>query len=200
MNYWKQDAQGRRGLRDGELVRWILAGDRAAGERLVREHYPRLYRLLRHLTGSVETAQDLTQQTFLKAWQALPAFWAEGRLAPWLNRIAYHEYTHWLRARRPHQPLEVAAALPDPLAARELDAVVARSPLAHLSCEHRETFILFHLQELSVEEVAQVLDIPPGTVKSRLFTARQRLRELFSDPKEDVPHELPASQPNHECS
>src|SRR5262249_34988919 len=149
--------------RDGDLVRRILDGDRAAGERLVTEHYPRLYRLLRHLTGSAETAQDLTQQTFLKAWQALPAFPHDARLAPCLNRIACHEYTHWLRSRRVHAPLDEAVETPDRHAAHDLEAIVAHGPLAQLSPEQRETFLLFHVQGLSVEEVALVLEIPAGT-------------------------------------
>lgn len=61
-------------MRNGTLVKRILSGDRAAGERFVAEHYPRIYRLLRHLTGRIDDAEDLTQQTFVKAWQALATF------------------------------------------------------------------------------------------------------------------------------
>src|SRR5687767_9392631 len=96
---------------DRGTVRRILSGDRAAGERLVTDEYPRIYRLLRHLTGAVEVAEDLTQQTFLKAWQALASYRSEASLATWLHRIAYHEYTHWLRARRDHAPLEAAGEI-----------------------------------------------------------------------------------------
>lgn len=166
---------------DGATVRRILKGDRAAGERLVTEEYPRIYRLLRHLTGTVEVAEDLTQQTFLKAWQALASFRGEASLSTWLHRIAYHEYTHWLRARRDHAPLEEAGEVPDPRAAGGLEAVLLRGALAQLSSEHRETFLLYHVQGLSVPETAGVLGVPPGTVKSRLYHARQRLRELLAE-------------------
>src|SRR5215212_4157445 len=80
--------EGGRGMGDQALVRRILGGDRAAGERWVTAEYPRIYRLLRHLTGAVETAEDLTQQTFLKAWQALATFRGEASLRTWLHRIA----------------------------------------------------------------------------------------------------------------
>src|SRR2546421_5380817 len=145
-------------MRDRRLVQQILGGDPVAGEMLVTEHYPRLYRLLRHLTGSVETAEDLTQQTFVRAWQALAAFRGEASLATWLHRIAYHEYTHWLRARREHLPLEEAAAVADERAAHELEAVLLRGALAQLSPEHRETFLLFHVQGLAALEVASALE------------------------------------------
>jgi RNA polymerase sigma-70 factor (ECF subfamily) len=169
-------------LRDMALVRQILGGDTAAGERLIAEQYPRIYRLLHHLTGSVEVVEDLTQQTFVKAWQALGTFRGGSSLATWLHRIAYHEYTHWLRARRDHASLEDAAGVPDPHAADALEAVFLRRALAQLSPEHRATFILYHVQGLSVSEVAAVLEVPAGTVKSRLFIARQRLRELLQCP------------------
>lgn len=159
----------------------ILNGDKMAGERLVAENYPRIYRLLRNLTGSVETANDLTQQAFVRAWQALPNYRGEARLATWLHRIAYHEYTHWLRDRRQTVPLEAAAELIDLRAVAGLNTVLVREALARLPDEHRETFILHYIQELSVAEVALVLEVPPGTVKSRLHAARRMLRELLQE-------------------
>lgn len=68
-------------MRDAHLVKQILGGDKAAGEQLVTAHYPRLLRFLRNLTGSVEVAQDLTQQTFVKAWEALAWFRGESNEA-----------------------------------------------------------------------------------------------------------------------
>src|SRR6266567_6992000 len=152
-------------MRDSWLVKQILDGDKEAGEKLVTEHYPRIYRLLRHLTASIDNAEDLTQQTFVKAWQALAAFRGEASLATWLHHIAYHEYSHWLRARREHSPLDDAAAVADEGAADALEAILLRGVLAQLSREHRETFLLFHVQGLTVREVAAVLEIPAGTVK-----------------------------------
>ena len=185
-----------KGLHDSARVQQILNGDKAAGEWLITEHYPRLYRLLRFLTGSVETAEDLTQQTFVKAWQALAAFEHRSRLATWLHRIAYHEYTHWLRARREHVLLESAEEIADTSATHDLDALLLRRALVQLSAEHREAFILYHVQGLSVLEVAAVLDVPSGTVKSRLFTARQRLRDLLQIPAAEAPPHPLAPSPS----
>ncbi len=171
---------------DRRWVKLILKGDKAAGERFVTINYPRIYRLLRHLTGDAEVAEDLTQQTFIQAWQALASYRGEARLATWLHRIAYHEYTHWLRARRDEKPLEAAAHLADLRAAEGLDTILLARAMAQLTPELRDTFLLFYVQELSVSEVAAVLETPAGTIKSRLFTARQRLRELLQESARDV--------------
>ena len=160
----------------------MVTGDKAAGEEFVRRYYARIERLLRCLTGSPDTARDLTQQTFVKAWQALPGFKFEASLQTWLHRIAYHEYTHWLRDRRDHAPLEAAYDMPDlsaNLLVNDWGMTLLPNALAQLSEELRDTFLLFYVQELSVPEVANVMNVPRGTVKSRLFTARQKLRGLL---------------------
>ncbi len=167
-------------MRDRAWAERILEGDRAAGERLVTQNYDRVYSLLRSLTGHREAAEDLTQQAFTRAWQALESYRGEAKLSTWLCRIAYHEYTHWRRDRREFAALEEAARIPDTRAALSLHTVVVSRALAQLSDDLRETFLLHYERELSVAEIAVVLDVPAGTVKSRLFTARARLRELLA--------------------
>ena len=166
---------------DGIRVKKILRGDSAAGETLVTENYQKLYRFLRHLTGNSTVAEDLTQSTFVKAWQALPSFRGECRLSTWFHKIAYFEYTHWLRDRRETYTLQDARELVDIKADTGFKIVLFTQTLELLSPELRETFLLFYIQELSVQEVAQVLETPVGTIKSRLHTARLRLRELLTD-------------------
>jgi RNA polymerase sigma-70 factor, ECF subfamily len=168
-------------MRDRAWVNRILAGDRGAGERLVTENYARVYRLLRSLTGHREVAEDLTQQSFAKAWQALGSFRSEARLSTWLCRIAYHEFTHWRRDRREFATLDTAAELADARAVVGLQTVLLSRALAGLTDDLRETFLLHYEHELGIREIALILDVPAGTVKSRLFTARNRLRELLSD-------------------
>lgn len=158
-----------------------------AGERFVTENYPRIYRLLRHLTQDAQAAEDLTQQTFMKAWQGLVGFKGEASLVTWLHRIAYHEYTHWLRDRRDCVPLDEAMELMDPRAFEGLETIALSRALSQLSSELRETFLLFYVQELSIKEVSVILDTSPGTIKSRLFTARERLREHLQESKISVP-------------
>jgi len=171
-------------LREKAWVNRILQGDKAAGERLVTENYRRVYGLLRSLTDHREVAEDLTQQTFTKAWQALASFRGEARLSTWLSRIAYHEYTHWRRDRHETASLQDAESLPAIHSAVGLKTVIFSRALEHLSEELRETFLLHYEHELEVKEIALVLEVPAGTVKSRLFTARNRLRELLTDPEE----------------
>lgn len=164
----------------------MLSNDKAAGERFVREYYPRIERMLRYLTDSTELAHDLTQQTFLKAWGALPNFRNESGLGTWLHRIAYHEYTRWLRARREHAPIEAAHNVPGPSMINDWGMALLPHALAQLTDDLRETFLLHYVQELSVREVADVLDVPPGTVKSRLFTARGKLREILQAAEQET--------------
>lgn len=182
-------------MRESWLIWRILRGDKRAGEEFVTVNYPRIYRLLRHLTGRPDIAEDLTQQTFVRAWQALPTFRHQAGLATWLHRIAYHEYTHWLRDRREHASLDSAAHLAAPMDCHEWESLVLPYALAQLTPEHREAFLLYHVQQLSIGEVAAILEVPAGTVKSRLFTARQRLRELLEAEPASDKLTLPAFPP-----
>ncbi|MFA0746535.1 sigma-70 family RNA polymerase sigma factor [Fervidibacter sp.] len=171
MRHWK----------DKRLVQRILSGDEAAGEQFVIEHYEAIFRFLRNLTGNKEDAEDLTQQTFLRAWEALPSFRGDSSLSTWLHSIAYREYTHWLRSRREFVPLDEIVDMPDEQANQNLEAVLLRWAIYRLDPEHREVFVLYYVQGFSVNEIAKIIGVPAGTVKSRLFFARQKLRELLSD-------------------
>jgi RNA polymerase sigma-70 factor (ECF subfamily) len=171
MRHWK----------DKWLVQRILSGDKAAGEQFVIEHYEAIFRFLRNLTGSKEDAEDLTQQTFLRAWEALPSFRGDSSLSTWLHSIAYREYTHWLRSRREFVPLDEIVDMPDEQANQNLEAVLLRWAIYRLDPEHREVFVLYYVQGFSVNEIAKIIGVPAGTVKSRLFFARQKLKELLSD-------------------
>jgi RNA polymerase sigma-70 factor (ECF subfamily) len=171
MRHWK----------DKWLVQRILSGDKAAGEQFVIEHYEAIFRFLRNLTGNKEDAEDLTQQTFLRAWEALPSFRGDSSLSTWLHSIAYREYTHWLRSRREFVPLDEIVDMPDEQANQNLEAVLLRWAIYRLDPEHREVFVLYYVQGFSVSEIAKIIGVPAGTVKSRLFFARQKLKELLSD-------------------
>ena len=171
MRHWK----------DKWLVQRILSGDKAAGEQFVIEHYEAIFRFLRNLTGSKEDTEDLTQQTFLRAWEALPGFRGDSSLSTWLHSIAYREYTHWLRSRREFVPLDEIVDMPDEQANQNLEAVLLRWAIYRLDPEHREVFVLYYVQGFSMSEIAKIIGVPAGTVKSRLFFARQKLKELLSD-------------------
>jgi len=170
-----------RRLLDMRRVRAMLTGDRRAAERWVVGEYPTVYRMLRSLTGTAEAAEDLTQQTFVAAWQSLGSYRGEATLRTWLLRIAYHQYTHWLRQKRESVPLDEAGHLDDPTCADGLATVMLQRALESLPDEMRETFLLFYVQEMSIKEISRLMDVPAGTVKSRLFAARKALRPLLTE-------------------
>lgn len=168
-------------MREVRLVQRILAGDKAAGERLVCDNYRRVFTMLRALTEDGAAAEDLTQQTFVAVWTALPGFRGDSRLATWISRIAYHQYTHWLRDRRAHQSLDSIELLADPRSAAGLENVLFACALRQLSDDLRVTFLMRYQNELDIREISAILELPAGTVKSRLHTARSRLRELLAE-------------------
>ena len=165
---------------DNTLVKRILRGDKASGERFVAMQYPRIFRFLRCLTGNADTADDLTQQSFAQAWRSLDSYQGRASLATWLHKIAYREYVHWLRSRRDHLPIESAINIEDLREVRGLDSILISRAVLLLSPELREPFTLYYIQEFSIAEVGDLLELPAGTVKSRLFAARRRMRELIS--------------------
>lgn len=167
-------------VRDTRLARALLDGDRALAERWVAASYPGVYRMLRYLTGHRESAEDLTQQAFVAAWEALPAFRGECRLNTWLHRIAYHQYTHWLRRKRETVQLS-DTIVADPGRLEGLTTIQVWQAMDTLPDELREPFLLYYARQFSIREIAEILGIPSGTVKSRLFTARARLRQALAD-------------------
>lgn len=155
----------------------------------VDEYQNDLYRFLRQLTRHVETAEDLTQQTFVKALGSIGSFEGRCSMRTWLHRIAFREYAAWRRRHRILAPLNPNWAVKD----RDLDDVTDHEglldALAKLPPAYREAFLLFEVQELTIEEIAEVTGDPIGTIKSRLHHARQKLRTLLSGTYHEVIHE-----------
>jgi RNA polymerase sigma-70 factor (ECF subfamily) len=163
------------------------AGDRTAYASLVRRYQDRVHRFILRMVGSREEAMDLTQDTFIKAWQALPAWRPEARFHTWLFRIASNTAMDALRRRRTVEwvPLDdqfdTASESPDPQAQHEskqrlkaMDAAIARLP-----AEQREAILLREVEDLSYAEIAAATGVNEGTVKSRLARARAALYEQF---------------------
>lgn len=162
--------------RDPELIRL-----------LVERHQRRVFRLVAALLGPFADleAQEVTQEVFLRMHEKLGSFRGEARFSSWLHRLAYNrtiEHRRRARLSRPHVPLDAieeraGAAGPHELAAeRERRARVARL-LEGLPDLYRGVVYLHYWLEASVEEIAELLSVPAGTVKSYLSRARQRLRE-----------------------
>jgi RNA polymerase sigma-70 factor (ECF subfamily) len=178
---------------DSTLVERCLSGDDAAWEQLVRQHTRRVYGLCYRFTGKDSEAQDLTQDVFLRVFRALSGFRStEGSFATWLTRLTRNLLIdHYRRTRneRVTDSIEeqlprveegfVSVSRPDAaLAGREASELL-QGALSRLSPELRETIILRDLQEMEYREIAQILGIPEGTVKSRLNRGRAELARLL---------------------
>ncbi len=148
----------------------------------VAVHIPRLRRYARALAGERHAADDLVQDTLERALNKFHLWRPGSDLRAWLFAIMHNVFVNQLRARgaRPEEPLDesfdvAAAAAGDRLEVRDLDAALARLPV-----EQREVVLLVGLEELSYAEAARALGIPIGTVMSRLFRGRERLRALLA--------------------
>ena len=183
---------------DNVLVEKCIAGDTAAWEDLVRLHTRRVYGICYRFTGRDSEAQDLTQDVFLRIFRTVKSFrMEEGSFATWTARVTRNLLIdHYRRTRQERATdsiedqlprIEVSAPPQSPGGNLRADALVARrekseilqAALTKLSPELRETVILRDLQELEYREIACVLGIPEGTVKSRLNRGRAELARLL---------------------
>lgn len=162
---------------DALLAEQIRCRDAEAGRAFVRDNYPRIYRYLLGLTGCPEQAADLTQDTFVRAYRSLDTFNATlASLATWLHRIAYREFLQALRARRPEDQVEEASDNADLCGADWQEAVELREVLRTLPLDEQQVLVLHYLEDRSCEEISEIVGVPVGTVKYRLFEGRASLR------------------------
>ena len=178
---------------DNELVERCLGGEQDAWEDLVRIHTRRVYAICYRFTGSDQEAQDLTQDVFLRVFRSLKSFRAgEGSFGVWLARLTRNLLIdHYRRSKLERVTDSIEGQLPmleektavpartDGLLAGREASEVLQSALQKLSPELRETVILRDLEELEYREVAQVLNVPEGTVKSRLNRGRAELARIL---------------------
>lgn len=155
------------------VVRRAQMGSAAAFEQLVVARGPQLYRYLTVRLRNESDAGDAMQETLAAAWQSLPALRQPARFWPWLVAIAAHKASDVTRSRRPGCELGEVGSAPDP------NVVEVREALDGLSPRFREILLLRYGLELSEREVADVLGIRVGTVKSRTARARRAFEELL---------------------
>lgn len=185
---------------DAALVRAARNGDMAAFENLMSRHESRIYRLARRITGSVEDAQDVTQQTFISALRNLSRFRETAAFSTWLTTIAVNAALKVVRKRRglPTQSLDEATTpgddgriphpefiadwreTPDQLLQRAETRHRLDAAIACLDPGHRAVFLLRDVEELSVRETSKALRISEANVKVRLLRARLQLRERLT--------------------
>ncbi len=168
---------------DEAIVQRVLSGERALYEILVRRHNQRLYRAARAILRNESEVEDVMQEAYVQAFAHLAQFRAEARFSTWLTRIAVHEAL--ARKRRAQRQTEVEEPVvvitPEQQAgSRELAKLLERA-IDTLPDNFREVLMLRTVEDMSVADTAAVLDIPEDTVKTRLFRARNLLREAIAE-------------------
>jgi RNA polymerase sigma-70 factor (ECF subfamily) len=172
---------------DERVVERAIAGSREAFDELVRRHRGQIYTLIRTLTGDDQDADDLTQETFVRAYKAIVRFRQESAFRTWLSRIAVNVVrTHVADRRRRQHALarDAAHTVAEARVVSDVETTLSRRhaivrALAVLPEDWRVALTLRDVQGFEYHEIAAVLNVPIGTIESRVFRARRRLRPLL---------------------
>jgi RNA polymerase sigma-70 factor, ECF subfamily len=175
---------------DTSLLRKAAAGDGASFHALLDHHMDRLYRLAVSLIGNSADAEDVLQETFAGAYRGLDRFEGRASVGTWLTRILVMQVARFRRDRKrksmgsiqsPQYSTESDAAPAKPSGLSGVDARIdMQAALSQLTEAHREVLVLREFEQMSYEEIADVLGVPQGTVESRLYRARAELRGKLS--------------------
>jgi RNA polymerase sigma-70 factor (ECF subfamily) len=185
---------------DKALVRQAQRGDHEAFATLVTRHQRYVYNLAYRLLRNMDEAADLTQEAFLRAWRGLSGFRGDSKFTTWLYRIVTnlcYNRLPGLQRQIAEADVDSAHALAQPadqtppaaIERREQRAWLHRQ-IAALPKKYQLVITLFYLQELSYREIAQVLDVPLGTVKTHLHRARAQLKRQIQRSEIEAPHAL----------
>jgi len=186
------------GMLEGDLVRLARGGDLGAYDELVRRYQERIYATIYHMTSNHEDANDIAQDSFIKAYQALKTFKGGSSFYTWLYRIAVNKTINFLKQRknRHHFSLndidfnaendpDLVALVSDKTPLRNVGLAELQKKLNEalhkLSEPHRMVVVLHDVQGLSHEDIAEIMDCNMGTVRSRLFYARQQLQSYLAE-------------------
>ena len=186
------DADRREAEREAALVERLRKGDGRALDELFRRHRDTAYGIAYRLVGSREDALDVVQEAFIHVMRGIQTFRGQSSFRTWLYRIVTHaalDYRRW-RSLRTSETLDVETMVEptasgpsqrtpqEEAAARDLRQAIDKA-LMNISEKNRAALVLFAIEGMSYKEIAEVLSISVGTVMSRIFNARQRLRELL---------------------
>ena len=184
---------------DAELVASAQAGDRVALDRLLRFHYDRVHAVCRRIVGTSHDADDAAQEAMIRIVKGLRTFDGRSSFGTWAYRIASNTALDELRKRRRRPVLRVVgedgevAEVADQLAERQVEAIVERLSLddaiAALPDDFRAAVVLRDVADLDYREISEVLDVPIGTVKSRIARGRSLLADRLGN--HDTPDERP---------
>ena len=171
---------------DEILIGRIAGGDRLAMQALYARHHVKVFRFVLRLVRNEASAQDLISEVFLDVWRQAARFEGRSAVSTWMLAIARFKALSSVRRRKEAQldeeeaeAIEDEADTPEVALQKKDTGEVLRQCLAKLSPDHREIIDLVYYHEKSVEEVAEIVDIPENTVKTRMFYARKKLAELL---------------------
>ena len=171
---------------DEVLVEAIARGERDAMERLYARHHVGVFRFAARLTGNTVLAEDIVSEVFFSVWRQAAGFKGKSNVSTWLFAIARNKSVSAIRQRQ--GPLEDEAASeiedsadnPEVAAEKHSRDAVVRQCLSRLSTLHREVIDLVYYHGKSIDDVAEIVGVPAGTVKTRMFYARRRLQDLLA--------------------
>ncbi len=182
---------------EAQVIERVLAGDVNAYEQLVTQYEKSVYNLALRMVDNPEDAADMAQDAFIKAYNSLSGFRGDSKFSVWLYRIVSNVCLDFLRkqSRRPAVSLSVEdddgedvqmdvpddSMSPQQMLERKLTREAVREGLKQLPEDYRQILLLRELQGLSYDEIAQTLDIGVGTVKSRIFRAREKLCAFLNE-------------------
>ncbi len=176
-------------------IKQAAAGDSAAFEQLVLRYQNQVYNLALRMVNNETDAQDLAQEAFIRAWRALDSFQYSSQFSTWLYRLTSNICIDFLRSQKRHQITSLTVLLddesqqwdmPDEQPLPEIQAIaneeqrILAQALATLEPEYRQILTLRILNDCSYQQIAKILGVREGTVKSRLFRAREQLRKKLS--------------------
>jgi RNA polymerase sigma-70 factor, ECF subfamily len=167
---------------DYGLARGVARNDEACIAAFFNAYHAGVYRYMLSLTHNVDDAEDLAQDSLLKAKAQIHSYRGESRLKTWVHRVAFHTFTHWSRRHRLGTALLPRSASSGEPFGQIDEAHALMQALTKIGPALAQPLVLQEVNDLSIDEIAEVLDLPAGTVKSRLYTARQRLCQLLGDP------------------
>lgn len=172
---------------EARLIALVLAGDRQAGRTLYDSHVARVHRVAYRLTGDEMLAQECTQEAFIRAFARLDRFRGDSALGTWLTRIAVTVSLNAIRRRKRHRERDVGLDQVATLHAVETSTIepdlrerVTRA-IEALPEIYRTTVVLHDIEGYTHAEIGNLLGVPEGTCKTRLFVARRKLREALAD-------------------
>lgn len=168
---------------ENALIERCKKGDRGAMQELVKTYEPPVYNASYRLLGNQQDAEDVTQTTFMKAFQSLGQYNSAYKFFSWIYRIMSNEAINLMKRRSRSEPLQGDVAANEPSAdsmiyTNQVDAEL-QAAMMTLSEEHRNVIVLRYFSEAGYSQIARILDLPEQTVKSRLFEARRQMKKAL---------------------